>query len=64
VFFASARRAGIPVSAMRQQVGIAEPPSALEGKPEQPWFLRDLFDTIFPRDRALSTSAAPKRALS
>jgi hypothetical protein len=48
---------------MRPQVGIAEPPSVLEGKPEQPWFLRDLFDTIFPRDRALSTSAAPKRAL-
>jgi len=64
IFFASARREGAPFSAMRRQVQIIEPPSALEGKPEQPWFLRDLFETIFPRDRALSAAAAPKGGIS
>jgi type VI protein secretion system component VasK len=61
VFFASARREGTPVSSMRKQVQIAEEPAALEGKPQQPYFLRDLFETILPRDRALSTALGPNR---
>ena len=62
VFFASARHEGTPVSSMRRQMQIAEGPAAVEGKSEQPYFLRDLFETILPRDRALSTAAGPKQA--
>jgi len=62
VFFASARREGTPVSSMRRQIQIAEGPAAVEGKAEQSCFLRDLFETILPRDRALSAAAGPKQA--
>jgi type VI secretion system protein ImpL len=64
VFFASARREGTPVSSMRKQVQIAEEPAALESMPQQPYFLRDLFETILPRDRALSTALGPKRTMA
>jgi type VI secretion system protein ImpL len=49
VFFSSAQLAGIPVSSMRRQVQIAEEPAALEGKPQQPYFLRDLSIAVRPQ---------------
>jgi type VI secretion system protein ImpL len=61
VFFSSARREGTPISSMRRMVQIAEAPAALEGKPQQPYFLHDLFETILPRDRALSATVRPIR---
>jgi hypothetical protein len=49
---------------MRKHMQIAKEPAALEGMPQQPDFLRDLFDTILPCDRALSTALGPKRTIA
>ena len=62
--FASTRREGTPVSLMRKHMQIAKEPAALESMPQQPDFLRDLFDTILQCDRALSTALGPKRTIA
>jgi type VI secretion system protein ImpL len=53
VFFASAKCEGIPISLLRRQLGVAAAPPPPESRSRQPYFLRDLFTTIVPRDRGL-----------
>jgi type VI secretion system protein ImpL len=61
VFFASARREGTPISLLRRQFGVAAGTVIQGSISQQPYFLHDLFTTIFPRDRALCFVARPKR---
>jgi type VI secretion system protein ImpL len=62
IFFTSAHRDGVPSSMLRGQLGVAAATSAPESKAEQAYFLRDLFATIIPRDRSLSSVASHKAA--
>ncbi|MBV8454822.1 MAG: hypothetical protein JOZ29_21500 [Deltaproteobacteria bacterium] len=62
VFVSSAPQPGTQSSFLRTQVAIASPP-APAGSPSLPsYFLRELFDTILPRDRALARSCISKAA--
>jgi len=64
VFFASAGREGAPVSLLRRQLGVALGPPPPESQSRQPYFLRDLFTTILPRDRGLCSTARSERKVA
>ena len=54
VFFASAKQEGSPFSSLRSQLHLQTAPAPPEHKTAKPYFLQDLFETVIPRDRALS----------
>jgi type VI secretion system protein ImpL len=54
IYFAGARGGGASVSAIRRQLEIAEQPAPLPADARQDYFLRDFFDLVLPRDRALA----------
>jgi type VI secretion system protein ImpL len=61
VFLSSTPRPGPRTSFLRKKVGIASQPATSDTKVAH-YFLRELFETILPRDRALARSAATKTA--
>jgi type VI secretion system protein ImpL len=62
VFVSSAPQPGPRTSFLRKQVAIASNPSPSDSKTLSRYFLRELFETILPRDRALARSATTKTA--
>jgi len=64
VFFASAQHEGNPISLLRRQLGVAAGPPPPESKTRQPYFLRDLFTKILPRDRGLCVAASPRQKVA
>jgi type VI secretion system protein ImpL len=62
VFASSAPKPGTRSSFLRTQVAIASPPGPGGGQPPPSYFLRELFETILPRDRALARSRISKAA--
>jgi type VI secretion system protein ImpL len=62
VFLSSASQQGPRTSSLRSQVAIASQPAPSESKVQVGYFLRELFETILPRDRALARAAAAKAA--
>ncbi len=62
VFLSSARQQGPRYSFLRSQVTIGSQPAASDSKTPSRYFLRELFETILPRDRPLATAATSNKA--
>jgi type VI secretion system protein ImpL len=62
IFLSSASQQGPRSSFLRTQVAIGSQPAASESTAPGSYFLRALFETILPRDRALARAAVSKTA--
>jgi len=62
VFVSSASQQGPRTSFLRSEVAIASQPKPSESKAPSGYFLRELFEIILPRDRAIARTAASKAA--
>jgi type VI secretion system protein ImpL len=62
IFLSSANQQGARASFLRKDLKIGSAPSPSEGKTQGFYFLRGLFETILPRDRALARHAGSKAA--
>jgi type VI secretion system protein ImpL len=60
IFFTSARQEGTPRSALRPRLHLSET-SVSQATAARHYFVRDLFDSILPRDRSLVSSTARER---
>ncbi len=56
VFISSTHQQESRQSLLRRRVGIASPAATAAGPPGPHCFLRDLFESIMPRDRGLSSA--------
>jgi type VI secretion system protein ImpL len=62
IFLSSASQQGPQTSFLRTEVSIGSQPTVSESKAPVSYFLRGLFETILPRDRALARTPIPKAA--